>query len=53
MNKKLHSAAVLLCLALGATAQDLTITIPKTDYISVVRQTLSNEDGMSVRCVKN
>ncbi|MDY0253778.1 MAG: hypothetical protein RBR30_05145 [Tenuifilaceae bacterium] len=31
MNKKLNGAVLLLCMALGATAQDLTITIPKTD----------------------
>ena len=31
MNKKLNGAVLFLCMALGATAQDLTITIPKTD----------------------
>jgi len=31
MNKKLNGTAILLCLALGVAAQDLTITIPKTD----------------------
>jgi hypothetical protein len=31
MNKKWNGAVLLLCMALGAIAQDLTITIPKTD----------------------
>lgn len=49
MNKKLRSAAMLLCLALGATAQDLTITIPKTDSTAYKCYPVKANTGFSLR----
>ena len=49
MNKKLRSAAMLLCLALGATAQDLTITIPKTDSTANRCYPVKSETTFSLR----
>jgi len=49
MNKKLNGAVLLLCMALGATAQDLTITIPKTDSTAYKCYPVKANTGFSLQ----
>jgi len=49
MNKKLNIVALLLCLALVATAQDLTITIPETDSTFYMRYPVKANTRFSLR----